>query len=188
MAFATHSIDAVNLRMNTGLVAKAAAGFGVSTILTTVAEKSFSGPVFAEIKAAFPGTVAIDRTTMNCWEDANVINRVNEIGQARVVLAGLWTSVCIAGPVLSALEQGFEVYVITDASGDVSAEAHERAVQRMIQAGARPLTSLQYLLELQRDWARSETYGLTTTISRENGGAYGIGLDYAGAMLGSKGH
>jgi nicotinamidase-related amidase len=188
MAFATHSIDAVNLRMNAGLVAKTAAGFGVSTILTTVAEKSFSGPVFAEIKAAFPETVAIDRTTMNCWEDASVINRVNEIGKARVVFAGLWTSVCIVGPVLSALDQGFEVYVITDASGDVSAEAHERAVQRMIQAGARPLTSLQYLLELQRDWARGETYGLTTTIARENGGAYGIGLDYAGAMLGSKGH
>src|SRR3546814_1425713 len=85
-----------------------------------------------------------------------IANRVNEIGKGRIVFAGLWTSVCIVGPVLSALEQGFEVYVITDASGDVSAEAHERAVQRMIQAGARPLTSLQYLLELQRDWARSE--------------------------------
>lgn len=188
MAFATHSIDGVNLRMNAGLVAKTAAGFGVSTILTTVAEKSFSGPVFAEIKAAFPDTVAIDRTTMNAWEDAKVTDKVNEIGNHRIVFAGLWTSVCIVGPVLSALEQGFEVYVITDASGDVSAEAHERAVQRMIQAGARPMTSLQYLLELQRDWARGETYGLTTTISRENGGAYGIGLDYAGAMLGSAGH
>lgn len=188
MAFATHSIDAVNLRMNAGLVAKSAAGFGVSTILTTVAEKSFSGPIFAEIKAAFPNAATIDRTTMNSWEDANIAKKVNEIGKGRIVFAGLWTSVCIVGPVLSALEQGFEVYVITDASGDVSAEAHERAVQRMIQAGARPLTSLQYLLELQRDWARSETYALTTTISRDNGGAYGIGLDYAGAMLGKAGH
>ena len=188
MAFATHSIDAVNLRVNTGLLAKTAAGFGVSTILTTVAEKSFSGPVFAEISAALPNAKAIDRTTMNTWEDSRITDKVNEIGKNRIVFAGLWTSVCIVGPALSALDQGFEVYIVTDACGDVSAEAHERAVQRMIQAGARPMTSLQYLLELQRDWARGDTYGLTTTISRENGGAYGIGLDYAGAVMGSAGH
>ena len=75
------------------------------------------------------------------------------------------------GPVLSALEQGFEVYVITDASGDISEEAHERAVTRMIQAGARPITALQYLLELQRDWARGDTYDLTTGIARQWGAA-----------------
>ncbi len=122
------------------------------TILTTVAEKSFSGPMYEEIKSAFPGQALIDRTTMNTWEDANVIEHVNRIGRPRVVLAGLWTSVCIVGPALSALDQGFEVYVVADACGDVSDEAHERAMQRMTQAGARPMTSLQYLLELQRDW------------------------------------
>ncbi len=185
MAFATHSIDAVSLRNNTALVAKAAAGFGVSTILTTVAEKTFSGPMFDEIKAAFPGQAMIDRTSMNTWEDANVIKRVNEIGKSRLVFSGLWTSVCIVGPVLSALEQGFEAYVIADACGDVSAEAHERAMQRMIQAGARPMTALQYLLELQRDWARGETYGLTTGIARANGGAYGLGIIYAHEMFGA---
>jgi nicotinamidase-related amidase len=183
MAFATKSISATELRNNAGLVASAAAGFGVSTILTTVAEKSFSGPMFSEVTAPFPGKAPLDRTSMNTWEDEAVIAEVNAIGKARIVLAGLWTSVCIVGPALSALDQGFEVYVITDASGDVSDEAHERAVSRMIQAGAQPITSLQYLLELQRDWARGETYDLTTGIARERGGAYGLGITYAKTMF-----
>lgn len=185
MAFATHSIDAVNLRNNAALVAQAAAGFGVSTILTTVAEKSFSGPMFSEITDAFPGQKMLDRTSMNTWEDAAVIDRVNQIGKPRIVLAGLWTSVCIVGPALSALDQGFEVYVIADACGDVSAEAHNRAMERMVQAGAQPMTSLQYLLELQRDWARGDTYELTTGIAKKVGGAYGLGVTYAQTMFGA---
>ena len=185
MAFATHSIDAVNLRNNAALVAQAAAGFGVSTILTTVSEKSFSGPMFSEITDAFPGEKMLDRTSMNTWEDAAVIERVNQIGKPRIVLAGLWTSVCIVGPALSALDQGFEVYVIADACGDVSTEAHNRAMERMVQAGAQPMTSLQYLLELQRDWARGETYELTTGIAKKVGGAYGLGVTYAKTMFGA---
>lgn len=183
MAFATKSIDAVVLRNNAGLVAEAASAFGVDTILTTVAEKTFSGPMFHEIRDAFPGHPVIDRTSMNTWEDPRIAERVNAIGKGRIVLAGLWTGVCIVGPALSAIDQGFEVYVIADASGDVSEEAHERAMDRMVQAGARPMTSLQYLLELQRDWARTATYATTTGIARERGGAYGLGLIYAGAML-----
>jgi nicotinamidase-related amidase len=184
MAFATKSIDGIMLRNNAALIANAARIFNVSTIPTTVAEKTFSGPMFDEIKAAFPKATFFDRTTMNCWEDKGVIGEVNRIGKSRIVLAGLWTSVCIVGPALSALDQGFEVYVITDACGDVSEEAHERAIERMVQAGARPMTSLQYLLELQRDWARAETYDATTGLARTFGGAYGLGLIYAKAMLG----
>lgn len=183
MAFATHSIDATTLRNNAALVANAAAGFKASTILTTVAEKSFSGPMFEEVTAPFSGQPLLDRTSMNTWEDAAVIQRVNEIGKSRIVLAGLWTSVCIVGPALSALDQGFEVYVITDASGDISTEAHNRAVERMVQAGARPITSLQYLLELQRDWARGDTYDMTTGIAKKFGGAYGLGITYAKTMF-----
>lgn len=185
MAFATKSIDATLLRNNAALIANAAAGFKAPAILTTVAEKSFSGPMFSEITDAFPGQPLLDRTSMNTWEDAAVIEEVNRIGRERLVFAGLWTSVCIVGPVLSAIEQGFEVYVITDASGDISEEAHERAVQRMIQAGARPMTALQYLLELQRDWARGETYDLTTGIAKKLGGAYGLGVTYAKTMFGA---
>jgi nicotinamidase-related amidase len=184
MAFATKSIDAALLRNNAALISRAAQGFGVSTILTTVAEKSFSGPMFSEITDAFPGHELIDRTSMNTWEDVNVIKVVNAIGKPRIVLAGLWTSVCIVGPALSALDQGFEVYVIADACGDVSEEAHERAMQRMVQAGAAPMTSVQYMLELQRDWARTETYDLTTGIARQFGGAYGLGITYAKTMFG----
>ena len=183
MSFATKSIDPVQLRNNVALVAKAAKGFKVPTILTTVAEKSFSGPIFDEIKSVFPDQVAIDRTTMNTWEDPRIAERVNAIGKSKIVLAGLWTSVCIVGPALSALDQGFEVYVITDASGDVSDEAHERAVERMVQLGARPMTSLQYLLELQRDWARTDSYGVTTGIAKRFGGAYGLGIIYAKSMF-----
>jgi nicotinamidase-related amidase len=185
MAFATHSIDAVTLRNNAALVAHAAAGFKVPTILTTVAEKSFSGPTFEEIAAAFPGQKLLDRTSMNTWEDAAVIHEVNRIGKPRLVFSGLWTSVCLVGPALSAIDQGFEVYVIADACGDVSAEAHQRAMDRMVQAGVQPMTSLQYLLELQRDWARAETYDLTTGIAKNFGGAYGLGIIYAKSMFGA---
>jgi nicotinamidase-related amidase len=189
MSFATKSIDAVNLRNNAALVAHGAKGFGVSTILTTVAEKTFSGPMFSEITDAFPGQQLLDRTSMNTWEDAAVIAEVNRIGKKRLVMCGLWTSVCIVGPSLSALDQGLEVYVIADACGDISTEAHDRAMDRMVQAGARPMTALQYLLELQRDWARAETYELTTGIAKKFGGAYGLGIIYAKTMFGaSEGH
>ena len=185
MAFATKSIDPVSLRNNAALVANAARIFNVSTILTTVAEKSFSGPMFGEIKTAFPQAKYFDRTSMNTWEDKPVIDEVNRIGKGRLVLSGLWTGVCIVGPALSALDQGFEVYVISDACGDVSDEAHARAMERMIQAGVRPMTSLQYLLEMQRDWARTETYEATTGVAKLYGGAYGLGIIYAGTMFGA---
>jgi len=185
MTFATKSIDATVLRNNAALIGRAAHSFAVPTILTTVAAKSFSGPMFAEISEAFPGQAMLDRTSMNSWEDAAVIDEINRIGQERLVFSGLWTSVCIVGPVASAIEQGFDCYVITDACGDVTTEAHERAVERMIQLGATPMTSLQYLLELQRDWARTETYESTTGIARQFGGSYGLGITYAKSMFGA---
>jgi len=183
MAFATKSIDAIELRNNAALVANAARVFSVSTIITSVAEKSFSGPVFDEIKEAFPSAEVIDRTTMNTWEDPRIAVQVNAIGKSRLVFAGLWTSVCIVGPTLSAIDQGFEVYVIADACGDVSDEAHQRAMERMVQAGVRPMTSLQYLLELQRDWARAETYDATVGVAKKYGGGYGLGIIYAKTMF-----
>lgn len=185
MAFATKSIDAVLLRSNAALIANAARVFNVPTILTTVAEKTFSGPMFDEIRQAFPGQKMLDRTSMNTWEDKAVIDEVNHIGKPKLVFCGLWTSVCIVGPTLSALDQGFEVYVVADGCGDVSTEAHERAMDRMVQQGVRPMTSLQYLLELQRDWARSATYDATTGVARLYGGAYGLGIIYAKTMFGA---
>lgn len=185
MAFATKSIDAIMLRNNAGLIASAAAGFKVPTILTTVAEKSFSGPMFYEVTEPFPGQKLLDRTSMNTWEDAAVIKQLNTLGKTRLVFSGLWTSVCIVGPALSALDQGYEVYAIADACGDVSTEAHERAMERMVQAGVRPMTSVQYLLELQRDWARTQTYDMTMGIAKKFGGSYGLGVIYAKTMFGA---
>ncbi|MDQ1229165.1 MULTISPECIES: isochorismatase family protein [unclassified Sphingomonas] len=185
MSFATKSIAPELLRNNAALVSHAAAAFGVSTILTTVAEKSFSGPMFDEVTAPFPGQAMFDRTSMNTWEDAAVIGEVNRIGKERIVFAGLWTSVCIVGPVASAIDQGFDCYFISDACGDISEEAHERACQRMIQLGAKPMTALQYLLELQRDWARTETYDATTGVAKKFGGGYGLGITYARTMFGA---
>lgn len=186
MALTTQSHSAIELRSNATLVAKAAKSFKVATILTTAAAKSFAGPMIDETHSVFPNEEAIDRTTMNAWEDEHIIERVNQSGKEKIVLAGLWTSVCIAWPALSALAQGFEVYVIADACGDVSIEAHNRGMDRMVQHGVQPITALEYLLELQRDWARTETYQATTDISMAHAGSFGIGIIYAETMFGTR--
>ncbi len=185
MAFATTSQPMIELRNNTGLIARASKIFNVATVITTVAEKTFSGPVFPEIEAVYPhgSTTYYDRTTMNTWEDVNANKAIVGKGKKKIVFAGLWTSVCIVGPALSALTDGYEVYVITDACGDVSKEAHDMAIQRMIQAGVQPMTSLQYMLELQRDWARGETYKPVTDAALQYGGSYGIGIQYSREMV-----
>ncbi|QFZ54972.1 hydrolase [Oceanihabitans sp. IOP_32] len=184
MAFATNSIDPVELRNNVGLISGAAKIFDIPTVVTTVAEESFSGPVFPEIIEFFPNHKEyIDRTTMNTWEDKNAFKAITSKNKKKIVMAGLWTSVCVVGPAMSAINDGYDVYIITDASGDISKEAHDMAVNRMVQAGAKPITSLQYLLELQRDWARSETYEAVNQLAIRFGGGYGLGIQYARKML-----
>ena len=184
MTFATKSIDGQTLINNAKGLAKAAKIFNVPTILTTVAEKSFAGPFFPQIKKVFPDQGLIDRTTMNCWEDKRVVDAIKKTGRKKIVFAGLWTEVCIVLPTIQALEEGYEIYVVADACGGTSQVAHDMAMQRMIQAGAVPITWLQFLLELQRDWARTETYDAVTTLAREDSGSYGMGIEYAKAMLG----
>jgi nicotinamidase-related amidase len=184
MAFAANSMETEQLINNVTLVAKSAELFEVPTILTTVAEETFSGPIFPGVQSQFPDQDPINRTTMNAWEDERITTAVNDLGRQKIVLAALWTEVCGAYPVLSALEQGFEVYFITDASGGMSDQIHNDAVARMVEAGAIPITSMQYLLELQRDWARQETYEATNQIILDHGGAYGLGVLYAQEMFG----
>ncbi|HCN51784.1 MAG TPA: hydrolase [Chryseobacterium sp.] len=185
MAFATKSISMEELRNNVALVAGGSKIFNIPTVVTTVAEKSFSGPVFPEISAVYPEATSgyVDRTTMNTWEDLNAHKAITGKNKKKLVFAGLWTSVCIVGPVLSAIDEGYDVYVVTDASGDISKEAHDQSVTRMVQAGAHPITSVQYVLELQRDWARKETYKPVNDLMKKYGGAYGIGIQYAQEML-----
>ena len=183
MAFASASIPIDQLRNNAAIIAGASKIFGIPTVVTTVAEKSFSGPVFPEILEVYPESTYLDRTTMNTWEDVNAYKAIVGKNKKKLVFGGLWTSVCIVGPVLSAIGEGFDVYVITDACGDVSKEAHDQAVTRMVQAGAHPMTSLQYLLELQRDWARQATYKSVNDLVVKYAGAYGVGVQYARAMV-----
>jgi len=185
MAFATKSISINELRTNVAIVSGASKIFKVPTIVTTVAEESFSGPVFPEIEEFYPQATSgyIDRTSMNTWEDEAAYKAITGTGKQKLVMAGLWTGVCIVGPALSALSEGFDVFVITDACGDVSDEAHERAIQRMVHAGVKPITSVQYLLELQRDWARTETYVAVTDLMKKYGAGYGLGIQYAHKMV-----
>ncbi|WP_298545808.1 hydrolase [uncultured Aquimarina sp.] len=184
MAFAVESQPIEELRNNTGLLAASATLYQVPTIVTTVAEKSFSGPVFPEIREYFPDdSKYIDRTTMNSWEDKRVVEAVKKTGKKKLVIAGLWTEVCTLSASLSAMEDGYEVYVVVDACGGTSQEAHNFALTRMINAGVIPITSLQYLLEIHRDWARSDMYEPVLKISKRYGGAYGLGIDYNKQLL-----
>ncbi len=191
MAFAVQSIDRTLLVNNVTGLAKAAKVFNVPTIITSVAEKSFSGPIFPEVQAVFPNLKPIDRTSMNSWDDKRFVEAVKKTGRRKLVMAALWTEVCLTMPALDALAEGYEVYVVTDASGGVSKEAHDAAIARLVQAGATPVTWLQVLLEYQRDWARQDTYAATLDVVRSHGGAYGVGVNYAKTMLGpnaSEGH
>ncbi|MCB0517830.1 MAG: hydrolase [Lewinellaceae bacterium] len=185
MSFAVKNIPGDQLRNNTAIVAGASKIFNVPTVVTTVAEKSFSGPVFPEIMEFYPQSTSnyIDRTTMNSWEDVNAYKAITGKNKRKIVLAGLWTSVCIVGPALSAKSDGYDVYVITDACGDVSQEAHDMSIHRMMQAGVKMMTSVQYLLELQRDWARGATYKPVNDLIVKYGGSYGVGIQYAREML-----
>jgi nicotinamidase-related amidase len=185
MAFGVSSIDRQTLINNVAGLAKAAKIFKVPTILTTVAAKSFSGELFPEIQEIFPDQVPIDRTSMNSWDDAQFRAAVQKTGRKKLVIAALWTEVCLTMPTIDALNEGYEVYMVTDASGGTSKEAHDMSVQRLIQAGAVPVTWMQVLLELQRDWARQETYDVVLDVAKAHAGAYGIGIRYARSILGA---
>ena len=143
---------------NVQVLAKAAKLFGVPTIITTVAQDTFSGPFMPEITSLFPEHTVIDRTSMNAWLDAKFREAVHSTGRKKIAIAGLWTEACVMFVTLDLLKEGFEIYIPADACGDISPEAHQRAMDRLVQAGAVPITSLQYVFELQQDWARSETY------------------------------
>jgi len=137
-------------------LAKGAKIFGVPTLLTTVLERQ-GGYILKQLQDIFPEQKPIDRTFINTWEDTRVVEWVKKTGRKKIVMAALWTEICLAMPVIHALGEGYEVYIVTDASGGVSIEAHEMAIQRMVQAGAVPITWTAMASELQRDWARTAT-------------------------------
>jgi nicotinamidase-related amidase len=184
MAFGVQSIDRQALKNNVVALAKAAKVFKVPTTITTVETESFSGHTYPELLAVFPDHKILERTSMNSWDDQNVRDALAATGRKKVVVAGLWTEVCNAMFALSAMKDGgYEIYMVADASGGTSAEAHKYAMDRMVQAGVVPVTWQQVLLEWQRDWARKDTYDATIGIVQEHSGAYGMGVDYAYTLV-----
>ena len=184
MAFGIQSIDRQTLKNNTVGLAKAAKIFDIPTTITTVETESFSGHTYPELLSVFPTLPLLERTSMNSWDDQKVRDALAQNGRKKVVVSGLWTEVCNTTFALSAmLEGGYEIYMVADASGGTSVDAHNYAMDRMVQAGVVPVTWQQVLLEWQRDWARRDTYDALMDIAKEHSGAYGMGVDYAYTMV-----
>ncbi len=177
------SHDRLGVVHNVQVLAKAAQVFGLPIVLSTVAKDSFSGPFMPEVTELFPKVKVVDRTSINAWLDAGFRDALKATKRKKIILAGLWTEACVMFPSLDLLAAGYEVYVPTDACGDVTPEAHERAVARLVQAGAVPVTSLQVLFELQQDWARGETYGGVMDILKAHS-PYGIQVRFSKWALG----
>ncbi|MFW3461304.1 hydrolase [Streptomyces sp. 058-1L] len=163
-------------------LAKAAKAFGVPTVLTTVLEER-GGLLIQGIQDVFPEQKPIDRTFINTWQDERVVDAVKATGRKKLILAGLWTEICLAMPAIQAAGEGFEVYAVTDASGGVSAEAHDMAVRRMVQAGVVPITWMAVLGEWQRDWAREETVQAAAEVQAQHGGATGVAFAWEMQLL-----
>jgi nicotinamidase-related amidase len=176
------SHDTQTVINNTVGLAKSAKAFKVPTLLTTVVEKQ-GGHLLKQLQEVFPEQTPIDRTFINTWEDERVVAWVRKTGRKKIVMAALWTEICLAFPVIQALGEGYEVYFVTDASGGVSLEAHEMAIQRMIQAGGVPLTWTVFAAELQRDWARQATVPAYSQMLIEHMGNVGTSFQWEQQLL-----
>ena len=183
MLFGVSSHDRQAIINNNVALAKAARVFGVPVVLSSVETKSFSGNTWPQVLAALGNPNPIERSSMNSWDDPNFVAAVKQSGRRKVVLAGLWTETCVALPSVQMLHDGYEVFVVEDCCGDVSVLAHDNAMKRVIQAGAKPVTSLSVMLEWQRDWAQKDTYDAVMDIVRTHYGAYGAGVEYAYTMV-----
>jgi nicotinamidase-related amidase len=183
MLFGVANFDRQTIINNTVALGKAARVFDMPVVLSTVETKDFSGNLWPQIKAVFPDQTPIERTSMNAWDDKNFVAAIQKSGRKKIVLAGLWTETCVALPTIQAIHDGYEIYVVEDCCGDVSQLAHDNAMKRVIQAGAKPVTSLSVMLELQRDWAEKDTYDAVMDIVKTHCGAYGVGVEYAYTMV-----
>lgn len=183
MLFGVSNFDRQTIINNNVGLSKATRVFGVPVILSTVETKSFSGNIWPQIQAILPSIAPIERSSMNSWDDENFVVAIKQTGRKKIVLAGLWTETCVALPTIQAIHDGYDVYVVEDCCGDVSRLAHENAMKRVIQAGAKPVTWLSVMLEWQRDWAHRETYDAVMDIVKTHCGAYGVGVEYAYTMV-----
>src|SRR6202047_3457565 len=183
MLFGTANFDRQSIINNTVALAKATRIFDVPVVLTTVETKSFSGNMWPQLKAVFPGQEPIERSSMNSWDDPKFVNAITKTGKKKIILAGLWTETCVALPTVQAIHDGYEIYVAEDCCGDVNQLSHDNAMKRVTQAGAKPVTALSVILQLQRDWANHETYDAVMDIVKHHFGAYGVGVEYAYTMV-----
>jgi nicotinamidase-related amidase len=163
-------------------LAKTAKAFGVPTLLSTVTEER-GGLILKQLQEIFPDQKPIDRTWINSWEDSRVVEWVKNTGRKKVIIAALWTEICLALSAIQAAGEGYEVYIVTDASGGVSVEAHEMAIQRMVQAGVMPITWMVLSGELQRDWSRIETTQALGQVLIDHGGNSGTSLLWEWQLL-----
>jgi nicotinamidase-related amidase len=170
-----NSHDPTMVINNVTALAKTAKAYGVPTILTTINAKR-GGEIFKQVQAVFPDQKPIDRSFINSWQDGRVVEAVKKTGRKKLVIAALWTEMCLAQPAIHAMGEGFEVYAVTDASGGVSSEAHDMAIRRLVAAGVQPMTWVGMAGELQRDWARTDTLGAVAQILTEHAGASGAVL------------
>lgn len=183
MTFGVANIERQQLINNVVMLAKGARAFGVPSILTAVETQSFSGYIWPQLMDIFPGAQPIERSSMNSWDDPPFREAVKATGRKNIIVAGLWTEVCVAWPTLNMLKKGYNVYIVEDACGATSQLAHDAAIRRCVQAGAVPMTTMATVLEFQRDWANREHYDALMNIFREHGGAYGNGIEYAYSMV-----
>ena len=177
-----HSHEPTMIVNNVVALAKTAKVFNVPTILTTVLEDR-GGKLIKGLQDVFPDQKPIDRTFINTWQDERVVDIVKKSGRKQLVLAALYTEICLAMPAIQALAEGYDVFIVTDASGGVSLEAHDMAVRRMVAAGAVPITWLAVLGEWQRDWAREKTAAGVAGVVAEHGGASGVALAWELQLL-----
>ena len=183
MTFGVANIERQQLVNNVVMLAKGAKEFNVPTILTAVETESFSGYIWPQLMDVFPGQQPIERTSMNSWDDAAFREAVKSTGKKNIIIAGLWTEVCVTWPTLNMINEGYNIYIVEDACGATSQLAHDASIRRCVQAGAVPMTTIATVLEFQRDWANREHYDALLNIFREHGGAYGDGIEYAYTMV-----
>lgn len=167
-------------------LAKAAKVFDVPTILTTVLEER-GGLLLQDLQDVFPEQKPINRTWVNTWQDERVVNAVKATGRKKLILAGLWTEVCLAMPAIQAAGEGFEVFAVTDASGGASKETHDMAVRRMAQAGVVPITWMAVMSEWQRDYAREKTLPGLVEVMLAHTGATGVAYAWETQLLAGQG-
>ena len=183
MTFGMASSDRATMINNVTLLAKVAKEFNVPAILTAVETESFSGYIWPQLLDVFPGQPVIERTSMNSWDSMEFRKAIEATGRKNIIMTGLWTEVCITWPTIEMLGAGYNIYVVEDCCGATSPAAQEAALSRMVQAGAVRLTTIGALLEWQRDWKNKEHYNNLMGLLKQQGGAYGIGVEYAYTMV-----